>query len=168
MSKILVTYHSLTENTKKVAEAIVESLEGEKAIKPLKDVTHEELGQFTLLFVGFPVHSHSVPYHVEEFIKAIPKGKKIALFCTHGSLTGSQLSREALEHATVLATGVNILGTFSCRGRVSSKALEVLMKSPEHQLWTGMATSANTHPDESDLDDARTFARQILTLSYRD
>jgi len=168
MSKILVTYHSLTDNTKKVAEVILESLEGEKTIKPLEDVTHEELEQFTLLFVGFPVHSHSVPYRVEEFLKAIPKGKKTAFFCTHGSLTGSQLSREALEYAAVVSVGARILGTFSCRGRVAPEALESLIKSPEHQLWTEMAASANTHPDESDLDDARTFARQILTLSYQD
>lgn len=168
MSKTLVTYHSLTENTKKVAEVIWESLEGEKAIKPLRDVTPEELGQFTLLFVGFPVHSHSVPYCVEEFLKAIPKGEKTAFFCTHGSLTGSQLSRAALEYAVVLAAGAKILGTFSCRGRVSSDTLETLIKSPEHHVWTEMAASANSHPDESDLEDTRTFARQILTLSYQD
>ncbi|NOR15165.1 MAG: hypothetical protein GQ544_05640 [Candidatus Aminicenantes bacterium] len=168
MSKILVTYHSLTENTKKVAEVIMESLEGEKAIKPLEEVTSEELGQFTLLFVGFPVHAHSVPYRVEEFLKAIPKGKKTALFCTHGALTGSHLSREALEYAAVLAVGAKILGTFSCRGRVSSQTLDKLMKLPEHHLWTEMAASANTHPDESDLEDASTFARQIVTLSSQD
>jgi flavodoxin len=166
MSKALVAYYSLTGNTKQVAEAIWKSLEGEKSLKSLKDITTEELQEFTLLFVGFPVHSHSVPYAVEEFLKKIPKGTKTALFSSHGALKGSRLAREALEYAHVLAAGTKVLGTFSCRGRVSPQALEILMKSPEHQLWTEMAASANTHPDESDLEDARTFAHQIQTLSH--
>ena len=57
-----------------------------------------------------------------------------------------------------------LVGTFSCRGKVSMKALEVLMQSPEHEAWADMAASAATHPDTSDLEDARAFARWIATL----
>jgi len=39
------------------------------------------------------------------------------------------------------------------------------MRSPEHKLWAEMAVSANSHPDESDLADARDFATRILTLA---
>ena len=45
------------------------------------------------------------------------------------------------------------------------KALDVLMQSPEHEAWADMAASAATHPDESDLADARSFARWIQTLA---
>ena len=79
-------------------------------------------------------------------------------------MTGSRLSREALEHASILIAGAKLLGTFSCRGKVSMKALEVLMQSPEHEAWADMAASAATHPDASDLEDARSFARWIVTL----
>ncbi|UCE21555.1 MAG: hypothetical protein JSV46_04885, partial [Candidatus Aminicenantes bacterium] len=58
-----------------------------------------------------------------------------------------------------------ILGIFSCRGRVSSKAQEVLSKSPEHTLWAEMSVSAQTHPNEADLEDAKTFARRTVSLS---
>jgi hypothetical protein len=44
------------------------------------------------------------------------------------------------------------------------KALEILMQSPEHEAWADMAASAATHPDASDLEDARAFARWIATL----
>ena len=97
MSKILVTYFSRTGNTKKVADAIFETLEGDRTIQSLDEVP--SLEGYELIFIGFPVHSHSVPIRVEEFIKKLPAGKKVALFSTHGSLTGSRLSREALEHA---------------------------------------------------------------------
>ncbi len=165
MSKILVTYYSLTGNTKKVAEAIHDSLEGDKTILPVDEV--QEMNDYTLLFIGFPVHSHSVPFKVESLLKRIPPGKKIALFSTHGSITGSHLSQEAIEHAVVTASQTQVLGTFSCRGRISSQALEALSKSPEHATWAEMAPSAQTHPDEGDLEDARSFARQMMTLSIQ-
>lgn len=163
MSKILVTYASWTGNTKKVAEAIFEELVGDKTLKSVDETL--DVSPYDIVFVGFPVHSHGVPYKIEELLKNIPAGKKIALFSTHGSLTGSRLSREALEHATILASKTKVLGTFSCRGKVSLKAMEVLGKSPEHKAWVDMAASAQTHPDENDLEAARSFARWILTLS---
>jgi flavodoxin len=165
MSKILVAYISWTGNTKKVANAIFEALEGNTTIKPLDEV--QNLDEYELIFIGFPVHSHSVPFKSEEFIKKIPDGKKVALFSTHGSLTGSRLSREALEHASILASSSKILGTFTCRGKVSLQAMEVLSKSPEHKAWVEMAASAQTHPDENDLEDARDFAKWIMTLSFQ-
>jgi flavodoxin len=160
--KTLVAYFSITGNTQKVAEAIYEALEGDAEIKSIDECS--ELDEYNLVFVGFPVHSHSVPYKVETFLKDIAQGKKIAFFSTHGTLTGSRLSREALEYAAVLASKAEVLGSFSCRGKVSPEALEVLMKSPEHRAWTEMAASAWNHPDQNDLEDAQAFARWILTL----
>ena len=165
MSKILVTYYSLTGNTEKVAEAIFEALDGDKTIKTMDDA--QNLDEYEPIFIGFPVHSHSVPFKTEELIKRIPAGKKIALFSTHGSLTGSRLSREALEHASILASSSKILGTFTCRGKVSLQAMEKLSKSPEHKAWVEMAASAQTHPDENDLEDARSFSKWIMTLSLQ-
>jgi len=165
MSKILVTYVTWTGNTKLVADAIFEVLEGEKMIQPSDEV--QTFDEYDLIFLGFPVHSHGVPPKTEELIKKIPSGKKIALFSTHGSLTGSRLSREALEHASILAPGARILGTFTCRGKVSLQAMEVLSRSPEHKAWVDMSASARTHPDESDLEDARSFAKWIVTLSHQ-
>mgnify|MGYP001045513675 CR=1 FL=1 len=163
MSKILVIYFSQTGNTKKVAEAIYQALEGDKVIKAVNEV--QEVDEFHLMFIGFPVHSHGVPFKIERLLKQIPQGKKIALFCTHGSHTGSRLSREALEHAVTVASKAKILATFSCRGRVSHAALEALSKSPEHIAWTEMAASAQSHPTEGDLEDASSFARWVITLS---
>jgi flavodoxin len=162
MSKTLVTYFSRTGNTKKVAEAIFEEIPGDKVLKPMDEV--QDLAAYPHIFVGFPVQSHSVPYQAEVFLKKVGEGKKVALFSTHGSVTGSNLSREALEYASILVSKAKLVGTFSCRGKVSMKALEVLMKSPEHEAWADMAASAATHPDEHDLAEARAFARWAMTL----
>ena len=163
MHKTLVTYFSRSGNTKKVAEAIFEAIEGAKDLKAIEEA--QPLDDYSLVFVGFPVQSHSVPYKVEEFLKTIPAKKKIALFCTRGALPGHRLSREAIEHAVILAAKAKVLGTFAVRGRISMQASEALSRSPEHQEWTDMAASANTHPNETDLTEAKVFARQIRTLS---
>lgn len=161
MSKTLVTYFSQTGNTKAVAEAIFDALEGDKDIKPMEEsLSLDEVG---LIFIGFPVQSHSVPYKADTFLRRVPAGKRIALFCTHGSLPGHRLSREALEYALVCAAKAKLLGTFACRGKLSMKALEFLSRSPEHQEWTDMAASAATHPDDKDLAEATAFARKIWT-----
>ncbi|MBN1271564.1 MAG: hypothetical protein JXB26_04765 [Candidatus Aminicenantes bacterium] len=163
MSGTLVAYFSLTGNTRKVAEAIYDTLDEPKVIKKIQEV--KEAVDFSLIFIGFPVHSHSTPYKVEEFIRSLPSGIKIALFSTHGSLTGSRLSREAMEHAVSLATKTKVLSTFSCRGEVSLEGMDVLSKSPEHQAWTEMAPSARSHPDEHDLHDAQSFAKWTVVLA---
>lgn len=168
MLRTLIIYFSKTGNTKKIADAIYMALEGNKVIKPINELQESELEEYSLIFIGFPVYSHSIPFPLEGILKNILPNKKIALFSTHGSLTGSRLSREALEYATVLTSKAKVLGSFSCRGKVSPKALEVLEKSPEHKAWTEMAASASTHPDENDLEDARSFARWIMTLAAQD
>jgi len=162
MAVTLVTYFSQTGNTRKVAEAIFDEIKGDKEIKPLKEAG--DLARCQRVFVGFPVQSHSVPYPVEVFLKGIPEGKKIALFWTHGSVAGSLLSRQALEYASALVAKAKLVMTFSCRGKVSMQALDMLMKSPEHEVWAEMAASAATHPDEHDLAEARAFARWSMTL----
>jgi flavodoxin len=162
MSTTLVTYFSLTGNTRQVAEAIFEEVTGDKVLRTMSETG--DPAAYGLVFAGFPVQSHSVPYPVEVFLKKITRGQRVALFSTHGAMTGSPLSREALEYASVLAAKAKLLGTFSCRGRVSMKALEVLRESPEHEVWAGMAASAATHPDARDLEEARAFARWILSL----
>ncbi len=159
MSKALVAYYTQTGNTLKIAESIYEALPGEKDIKALAEI--KSLDAYDLVFIGFPIHSHNIPKKVQDFLKKVPKNKRIALFSTHGSLTGSQLSREALEHATVLASGAQLLGTFTCRGRVPYSVLEGLESKPEHKAWAEMAASARTHPDATDLEEAKVFAKWI-------
>ena len=159
MSKALVAYYTQTGNTLKIAESIYEALAGEKDISASEQI--KSLDAYDLVFIGFPIHAQSIPKQVQDFLKKVPKGKKIALFSTHGALTGSQHSREALESAAGLAAGANLLGTFTCRGRVPYSVLESLQSKPEHKAWAEMAASARTHPNATDLEEAKVFAKWI-------
>lgn len=160
--KVLVTYFTKTGNTEKVARAIYEVIRTEKDLLPVQEV--KDLAGYDLIFCGFPVHSHSVPLPVENFIKMIPPAKKIALFATHGSLRGGQLATTAIEHAISIASKLKVLGTFGCRGKVQPTIIEALLKQPEHRAWAETAKSAANSPDESDLEDARQFAKKVAAM----
>jgi flavodoxin len=160
--KVLVTYHSDSGNTKKLAQAIYEGVtQAEKEILPFEET--KDLETYDLIFCGFPVHSHSIPASAEKFLKGIPKDNKIALFATHGSLRGGQLAVTAFYHALSLASKGTVLGTFGCRGKVKSSLIDALMKRPEDRAWAMEARSAASHPDEADLEDGREFARLMLS-----
>jgi flavodoxin len=159
--KTLVAYFSQTGNTEKLARSIYDEIHTEKDIKPLQEAG--DVGQYDVIFCGFPVQSHSVPPAAAKFIKNIPEGKRLAIFSTHGSLRGGQLAVTALEQAVCLAKHVKILGTFGCRGKVSQKLLDALMNQPEHKAWATEAQGASRHPDQADLEDGKAFAREAMS-----
>jgi flavodoxin len=161
--KALVTYFSQTGNTEEVARSIYDAITIEKEITPVQ--AGQNAKGYDIIFCGFPVHAHSVPVKVHSFIKDIPEGQNIAFFCTHGSLRGGQLPKQAIEQAVGLAAKAKVLGDFGCRGKVSPQILEALSKRPEHQAWAEEAQSADGHPDAADLADAKEFALQMIGKS---
>ncbi len=163
--KALVTYYSQTGNTEEIARAIYEAIHFEKVLLPVRDITSVQ--GYDIIFAGFPVQAHSVPAGFLPFFKKLPAGQKIALFCTHGSLKGGQLPKQAIEHAIGLASGARILGTFSVRGKVNPTLLDSLMTSPQNRAWAQEALGAGEHPNEADLADAREFTKNILAKLNR-
>jgi flavodoxin len=159
--KVLVTYFSETKNTEKLAKAIFEAVEGsEKEILPIQEVA--EVEGYDVVFIGFPVQSHSVPDKVEAFAKKLPAGQKIAHFATHGSMRGGELAITAFYHALTIAKDAVILGTYGCRGQVKQKIIDALMQKTEHRAWALEAQSAKGHPDEADLEDGRDWTKKIM------
>ena len=163
--KALVTYYSQTGNTEKLARAIYEAIHFEKELLPIGDV--KDLQGYDIIFVGFPVQAHSVPAKFLPFFKSLPAGQKIALFCTHGSLRGGQLPKQAIEHAIGLASRARVLGTFGVRGKVNPKVIDSLMNTAQHRAWAEEAQGAGEHPNEADLADAKEFAKNILARLSR-
>jgi menaquinone-dependent protoporphyrinogen IX oxidase len=73
---------SKTGNTKKVAEAIYDDINGEKEIKEVKDV--KSLEGYDLTFVGFPIHVYGPDKKTKEFLEKQCRGKKLlCLLHTH-------------------------------------------------------------------------------------
>jgi flavodoxin len=159
--KVLVAYYSESGNTEKLAKAISEGIEtSEKEILPIKEVSGVE--GYDVIFVGFPVQSHSVPGKAEAFVKTFPEGQKVAYFATHGSMRGGELAVTAFYHALTIAKKAVILGTFGCRGQVKQKIIDALMPQPEHRIWALEAQGAIGHPDEADLADGKDWAKKMI------
>jgi flavodoxin len=83
MSKILITYFSQTGNTKQIAESIYESLQGDKTIKPVDEV--QKIEDYSLLFIGFPVHSHGGCSRSFEQISRTQGLDRYGCVCPHSS-----------------------------------------------------------------------------------
>lgn len=163
--KALVTYYSQTGNTEKLARAIYNAIDSEKELLPIEAV--QEIGGYEIIFVGFPVQAHSVPAKVLPFFKRLPEGQPIALFCTHGSLRGGHLPKQALEHALSLTAKAKVLDTFAVRGKVPPQVIESLKAKLEHRAWAEEASGACGHPDDADLADAKQFAKGVLAKLSR-
>lgn len=158
--KALVTYFTQTGNTEKLARAIYDAIHFEKELLPIKDVKSTQ--GYDIIFIGFPVQAHSVPAAVHPFFKNLPEGQPIAFFCTHGSVRGGHLPKQAIEHAIGLASRAKVLGTFGVRGRVNPKVIDAMMQTLQHQAWAVEAQGAIDHPTDADLADGKTFAKGIL------
>jgi flavodoxin len=157
----LVTFYSESGNTEKLANAVFEGIvQTEKEIMPIKDVSG--MDSYDLIFCGFPVQSSSVPAKAEAFIKNIPTGKNVAFFTTHGSLRGGELAITAFYYALTLASHLNVLGTFGCRGKVKEKIVDELLKKAEHKAWAEEALSAAEHPNATDLEEGKEWARWMV------
>lgn len=159
--KALVTYYSQTGNTEKLARAIYDAIHFEKELLPIREVDSSKV--YDIIFVGFPVQAHSVPAAVHPFFKNLPEGQPIAFFCTHGSVRGGHLPKQAIEHAIGLAPRAKVLGTFGVRGRVNPKVIDAMMQTLQHQAWAVEAQGAIDHPTDADLADGKTFAKGILS-----
>jgi len=161
----LVTFYTESGNTEKLAMAIFEGIdETEKEIRPIKQVS--SVDDYNLIFCGFPVQSHSVPAKVEAFIKRIPRGKNVAFFATHGSLRGGKLAVTAFHYALILASHLIVLGTFGCRGRVKEKIIDELLRKAEHKAWAEEAQSAAEHPDATDLEEGKEWAKWMVARAH--
>ncbi len=160
--KVLVTYHSKTGNTEKIAQAIHHAVTNvaEKALVPLADL--HGTADYDLIFVGFPVISHGVPPRVARFLEALPEGTNLALFATHGSFRGGELAVTAFYHALGLCKGKTVLGSYGCQGQVAEEVVEDLEGKPEHRGWILEANAAVGHPDSADRNEAMEFARLML------
>ena len=148
--KVLVAYFSESGNTEKLAKAVFEAVESsQKEVLPIQEVSGVD--GYDVIFIGFPVHAHSVPGKVVTFAKTLAEGQKVAYFATHGSLRGGELAVTAFYHALSIVKNAIILGTFGCRGQVKQKIIDGLMQKAEHRAWAQEAQGAVGHPDEADL-----------------
>ena len=149
--KIAIVYASETGNTAQIAQAIREGCQGHEivAFGPLS----RDVGEAELIFVGSWTDKGTCAPVVKEFLQGL-HGKRVALFGT----AGFGLSEEN-----------QVLGTWFCPGRmppaVRARYETQLKEKPGDARLENMLRAydqALSHPDGTDLADARAFAAAML------
>jgi len=161
--KTLVTYFSQTGKTKQVAEAIFETITGEKEIKEISEV--ESILEHDLSFVGFPIHAFAPPGPVKLFLQNKCEGRKLVLFMTHAQPEDYGELGEWINTCKAEAASAEIVDVFTCQGEILDSILEAMQSSDDpyvQKLSKGAATSKG-QPDAARIERARAFAADILS-----
>jgi flavodoxin len=140
MTEISVFVDSRGGNTRKVADAIAEEL-GIKAA----DITKLPPDDAKILFLGSGTYGGKPGEAMMKFIASGNfSGRKVAIFGTSASVAGGQ-NMIVVMTDMLQQKGATILGSYHCRGKT------FLVN------WG--------HPNKEDLDNAKKFAREMITRS---
>jgi flavodoxin I len=174
--KILILFFSQTGNTERIARSIHDELSGEHdvTIKSVADTPGPRLADFDLLFVGSPCHAGTLSGPVKAFLAELPYGSSFqaAGFITHASPAYNRTDFEncmAFFNSIFSKKHVPYHGCFECQGNLTPQLHEFLKKSrniPDDE-WERMVASMKDHPNSSDEDRARQFAREVTGKAMR-
>lgn len=119
-TNVLITYHSETENTERMAEAVSEganSIEGVKVkILSVGQTEESDLLQADAIILGSPVHNANVSAEIQQFITSWPfeneplKDKVGAVFVTGGGISAGEEIVQMNIIQSMLIFGMIIVG----------------------------------------------------------
>ncbi len=166
---ILITYSSLTGNTKAVAEAIHEVVEN-AILMDMKDMPDYTL--FDTIICGYWVDRGAPNKQAIDFISQI-KNKNIIFFGTLGAWPDSEHAKDSMKKGEELANQEekqnNICGSWLCQGKVDPKITEMMYKNkdaaaahPMTEERRARLEEASKHPDSKDFANAQAFVMQTL------
>jgi len=116
--KSLVVYSSRTGNTRKVADAVFESLPGDREIFPVDQAPPATGHDFVA--IGFWVDKGRPDDKAAAYMQTV-KGTTVGLFGTLGAQPDSPHARESMRRAVDLVSGNQVAGTFLCQGRIEKR-----------------------------------------------
>jgi flavodoxin len=134
-----VLYHSVTGNTKKVAEAIAEALSC--SAQPVKEYSLDNKAD--LMFIGGAIYGGKLDPVMDSFLQALTpeKVKRTVLFSTFiKEAKALGLMKELLRSKGIAVEEAS----FSCKGKF---------------LFLNLR-----HPNKTELEDAKVFAKAICKL----
>jgi flavodoxin len=147
--KSLVVYSSKSGNTRKLAEAVYEYLEGEKELAAIADAP--DPSEYTFVAVGFWLMGGQPDPESQAFLARLKEGQDLYLFATHGAAAGSDHAENAMKKAKEIAARAHLLATFSCPGEVNPQVIEKASQKNPQPAWLADAPAAKGHPNAGDL-----------------
>lgn len=166
MMKIAIVYSSKTGNTKRIATSIQEIITQAELYSVEHAPTPDE---FDVVIMGYWADRGNANKEAIEYMKKIT-GKKVAVFFTLGAYPDSEHAQDCYDHGIKnFGEGCEVLGGFRCQGAIDPALMEWMKKLPEGaphapnpervKRWQDAAS----HPDEQDCENAKIFAKELLT-----
>ncbi len=151
--KSLVVYSTQTDNTKKLAYALYDALPSEKEISFVSDAP--DPGDYDFVAVGFWLMAGKPDPKSATYLEQIQAEQKAFLFATHGAAKGSEHAQQAMQAAREIISTADVLGTYSCQGKVNPKVLAKVKAKPQKPVWLDDTGTAVGHPDEGDFEELK-------------
>lgn len=164
----MVIYSSETGNTQKIAAAIFAAIPGES--KDMQRVDEYKGKDADTYFIGFWTNKGDCDTQIANLLSGM-HGKRIALFGTCGAgRDGVYYDQIVRQVKSWIAPDNDYAGAFLCQGKMPMqvrKRYEAQMPGGEGEDWIKMAIrnfdEALLHPDQTDLEDAAEFAREVMS-----
>jgi flavodoxin len=167
--KVLVTYSSLTGNTKMIAEGIFKEIGCEdKVLLPIKEV--KELERYDVVLVGYWVDKGGPNEEAKVFLEGL-KDKQVGIFATLGFWADSDHAYRSLTAGEELVKENNkVIGRYICQGKINPSLIERFKSFPAdnpHAITPEKLRRyeiAAKHPNEIDVMAAAQLFRERLEL----
>lgn len=164
---ILVLYSSTTGNTEKVANAIYEALDGNKSIKKIDE--NVDFLDYDIIFLGYWVDKGTCDSKSKKLFEKI-HNKKVSVFGTMGAAISEDYTDKIIKNIiSILPSDNQIVGTFMCQGKIAEylkqKYIDMLKDKPDNEHILNQLKNyekAQSHPDSTDLKNAKLFAKSIV------
>jgi flavodoxin len=139
---IYKSYHRM--NTEKVAKAMADAIHA--TLKKVDEVGPEDLAGYDLIGIGSGIYAGKYHRSLVKLIERIPRLEKdVFLFHTAG---GPEEKYDQPIKELLIGKGARIVGEFRCPGAAG---------------FLGFTWANKGHPDEQDLENAREFAKGLIS-----
>ena len=167
--KVLITYFTVTKNTETIAKSIYDEVSSQNHnvdLKKIDEVTIDSLHSYDLVFVGSACHDADLAKPAKLLLKNFPESQKFKGSQRNKELHENWASKCIKTFQQVSKTKkIDFKGYFSCMGVPSSAIAnfihETIIKNENE--WEEYMEEVVKHPNQTDMQDARKFARDILT-----
>jgi hypothetical protein len=166
MGKWLILYSTITGNTRMVAEAMLAVAPPGSFMQDIRELDPAELRNtsYEVVVAGYWLKRGGPDPQMAKILPEIAD-RQVVLFETHGALPGSEHAVTAFARAGyLLGENCEILGTFSCQGKINPRLLERRLGLPETdphaptQANKARWSAAAGHPNEEDFSAVQAFA----------
>lgn len=154
----LIVYHSLTDNTRLLAEKLQAAYPG-ASLFTAQQVQGQisRLQQAPIVFVGFWCDRGMMPESIQALVPHL-KDKKLGVFATMGGDPQSDRAKQWFARQCDALVGEDrgnlLLAHFLCQGKIDPALIERMKKLPGYKETPESVARrelAATHPNESDL-----------------